>query len=81
MDRGAPWDTAHGVTESQTRLRLKLNTHFSPHLPMSIKEIAGKEEQVKLHQKETIGQIQNMQHSTVKIYVFLKLINDRGRGR
>lgn len=48
---------------------------------MSIKEIAGKEEQVKLHQKETIGQIQNMQHSTVKIYVFLKLINDRGRGR
>lgn len=39
---------------------------------MSIKEIVGKEEQIKLHQKETIGQIQSMQHSTVKIYLFLK---------
>lgn len=48
---------------------------------MSIKEIAGKEEQVKLHQKETVDQIQNMQHSIVKIYLFFKFINDRGRGR
>lgn len=62
-----------------------LHTHLNLinhlHLPMSIKEIPGKDEQVKLHQKEAIGQLQNMEPSTVKMNLSFKIINDRGRGR
>lgn len=67
--------------------RVRTDTHTlinRLHQPVSIKKIPGKEEQVKLHQKEAIARIQNVGQSTIQVNPFktkLKMGEVRGKGR